>query len=139
MNEGHIKFLHVVGPDTKNSFGIMQQIHATQDMREHRFLITAYESCKQRFPKLEQFPDNLYIPEHCGFPKRLRRIAFFLRHLRDADVIVWHSLFFTTRKYIWFLFAFPSLMENPCGSSGTPTCTCGSIQRPRCATASRIT
>ena len=110
MNEGHIKFLHVVGPDTKNSFGIMQQIHATQDMREHRFLITAYESCKQRFPKLEQFPDNLYIPEHCGFPKRLRRIAFFLRHLRDADVIVWHSLFFTTRKYIWFLFAFPSLM-----------------------------
>lgn len=111
MNEGHIKFLHVVGPDTKNSFGIMQQIHATQDMREHRFLITAYESCKQRFPKLEQFPDNLYIPEHCGFPKRLRRIAFFLRHLRDADVIVWHSLFFTTRKYIWFLFAFPSLME----------------------------
>ncbi len=111
MNEGHIKFLHVVGPDTKNSFGIMQQIHATQDMREHRFLITAYESCKQRFPKLEQFPDNLYIPEYCGFPKRLRRIAFFLRHLRDADVIVWHSLFFTTRKYIWFLFAFPSLME----------------------------
>lgn len=77
MNEGHIKFLHVVGPDTKNSFGIMQQIHATQDMREHRFLITAYESCKQRFPKLKQFPDNLYIPEHCGFPKRLRRIAFF--------------------------------------------------------------
>ena len=106
MKAEKIKFLHIVGPDTKNSYGIMSQIHKKQDMNEHRFLITAYESCKERFPKLEEFDDNIFMPEECPWPRRLRRLLFFYRTLSSAEILVWHSLFFTTQKYMCFLLFF---------------------------------
>lgn len=106
-----IKYLHIVGPDTKNSYGIMSQIHRKCDMKKHRFLITAYESCKQRFPKLQEFDDNIFIPEACPWPKRIWRLLFFYRALSNAEILIWHSLYFTTQKYIWFLFFFPSLSK----------------------------
>ena len=111
MKAEKIKFLHIVGPDTKNSYGIMSQIHKKQDMNEHRFLITAYESCKERFPKLEEFDDNIFMPEECPWPRRLRRLLFFYRTLSSAEILVWHSLFFTTQKYMWFLFFFQKFLK----------------------------
>jgi len=106
-----IKFLHVIGPDTKNSYGIMSQIHKTQNMEEHRFLIMAGEKVKARFPKLEEFDDNLFIPTDCPRPRRLNRILFMYRQLRDADVVIWHSLFFTSQKFLWFVFFFRNLLK----------------------------
>lgn len=106
-----IKFLHLVGPDTKNSYGIMSQIHKTQNMEEHRFLITSYESSRERFPKLKEFDDNLYIPKDCSCPKRLHRIWYLYRTLSQADVLIWHSLYFTTQKYVWFLAFFRKLLK----------------------------
>ncbi len=106
-----IKFLHIVGPDTKNSYGIMSQIHKTQNMEEHRFLITASDKVKLRFPKLLEFDDNLYLPEVCPKPSRLYRVWYMYRLLRNADVIIWHSLFFTTQKFLWFIFFFRHLLK----------------------------
>ena len=109
--EKRIKFLHIVGPDTKNSYGIMSQIHKTQDMDEHKFLITSYEKSRERFPKLQEFDDNLFIPEDCPSPKRLHRIWYLYKTLSRADVLVWHSLYFTTQKYTWFLFFFRHFLK----------------------------
>lgn len=106
-----IKFLHIVGPDTKNSYGIMSQIHKTQNMDEHRFLITSYESSRDRFPKLQEFEDNFFVPENCPWPRRLRRLWYFYRTLSRAEVLIWHSLYFTTQKYVWFLFFFQKLLK----------------------------
>ena len=106
--EKRIKYLHVVGPDTKNSYGIMSQIHKTQNMEDHRFLITAYESFRDRFPKLYEFDDNLFMPENCG---RLSRFTYLYHVLSQADVIIWHSLYFTTQKYLWFIFVFRHFLK----------------------------
>ena len=103
-----MKFLHIFGPDTKNSYGIMSQLHKYCDLTEHSFLITAYESVKKRFPKLGEFPDLIFIPEDAG---RIARFVYFYRQLRDADVIILHSLYFTTQKYIYFLFFFRKLLK----------------------------
>ena len=103
-----IKFLHIIGPDTKNSYGIMSQIHKNFDMKQHQFLITAYESCKKRFPKLFEFKDNWFIPEHCS---RLRRILIFYKMLNNAEFLIWHSLYFTTAKYVYFLFFFKKFLK----------------------------
>lgn len=99
-----MKFLHVLGPDTKNSYGILSQLHKHCDPQEHEFLIAAYASCKSRFPKLNEFPELSFIPERGG---RLSRILYFYRKLSKADVIIWHSLYFTTKKYLLFLWLFP--------------------------------
>ncbi len=101
-----IKFLHIVGPDTKNSYGIMSQIHKTQNMDEHRFFIGAYENCRERFPKLYEFDDNIFMPDKCPKPGRLYRLWFFYKTLKNADVLIWHSLYFVTQKYLWFLYLF---------------------------------
>lgn len=86
----------------------MTQLYSHVDLEEHRFLIAAYESCKSRFPKLEEFPGLLFIPEETS---RANRVLFFRKQLTDADVIIWHSLFFTTQKYVWFLFLFQDLLK----------------------------
>lgn len=103
-----MKFLHVLGPDTKNTYGIMSQLFKHCDLSEHRFLIAAYASAKQRFPKLEEFPGLMFVPENAG---RLKRILFFARELQQADVIIWHSLFFTTQKYLYFLAFFTKYLK----------------------------
>lgn len=96
-----MRFLHVFGPDTKNTYGILSQLYSHCDPEEHRFLIAAYASAKTRFPKLEEFPALLFIPEESG---RLGRIRFFQKQLDEADVVIWHSLYFTTQKYLYFLY-----------------------------------
>ena len=106
--EKKIKFLHIFGPDTKNSYGIMSQLYSHVDLSEHRFLITAYESCKGRFPKLEEFPELDFIPEDAGRPQRL---LYFYRRLNEADVIIWHSLYFTTPKYVHFMYFFRKFLK----------------------------
>ena len=103
-----MKFLHIFGPDTKNSYGIMTQLFKHCDLEEHHFLIAAYESCKKRFPKLNQFPGLIFIPEKAS---RLKRVLFFYKQLQEADVIIWHSLFFTTQKYVYFLYAFRKFLK----------------------------
>lgn len=103
-----MKFLHIFGPDTKNSYGIMTQLFKHCDPEEHKFLITAYESCKTRFPKLNEFPGLLFIPQKAS---RLQRIMFFINQLQQADIIIWHSLYFTTQKYIYFLYAFRKFLK----------------------------
>lgn len=103
-----VRFLHIMGPDTKNSYGIMSQIYKNCDMNQHQFLITAYESCKKRYPKLYEFERNWFVPEHCS---RLRRLLFFYKALKNADFLIWHSLFFTTQKYIYFLFLFRKFLK----------------------------
>ena len=103
-----IKYLHVVGPDTKNSYGIMSQIHKTQDMTQHRFLIGAAESCKERFPKLKEFDDNLFLPSDCS---KFGRFLFVYRLFSQADVIIWHSLYFATQKFVYFLYIFRKFLK----------------------------
>lgn len=78
------------------------------DLKEHKFLITSYESCKLRFEKLNEFNDLLFIPENCS---RVNRIIFFYKLLKKADIIIWHSLFFTTKKYIYFLYIFRNFLK----------------------------
>jgi hypothetical protein len=104
----NIKFLHVFGPDTKNSYGIMSQLHKTCDLNKHKFLITAYSSCKTRFPKLEEFPDLIFIPEAGG---RFERMVFFYKILSESEIIIWHSLYFTTPKYTYFLYMFRKFLN----------------------------
>lgn len=103
-----MKFLHVFGPDTKNTYGIMSQLFKHVDRREHSFLIGAYASVKARFPKLEEFEGLMFIPEQAS---RLERMRFFYRQLEQADVIIWHSLFFTTQKYLYFLALFTKFLK----------------------------
>lgn len=103
-----IKFLHVLGPDTKNSYGILSQLHKKCDSSKHKYLITSYESSKARFPKLEEFPDIFYIPEYCS---RLKKILYFKDILDKSEIIIWHSLYFTTFKYLLFLFVFRYLLN----------------------------
>ncbi len=103
-----IKYLHIFGPDTKNSYGIMTQLHKYCDLEQHKFLIAAYRECKNRFPKLKEFDDLIFIPDECS---RLQRIWFFLKILGSAENIIWHSMFFTTKKYLYFLFFFRGILR----------------------------
>ncbi len=107
-NDKPIEFLHVIGPDTKNSYGIMSQIHKNCDMTKHKFIVTAYTECRNRYPKLYEFEDVMFVP-HEG--TRLQRILFFYRLLKSAKHIVWHSLYFTTKKYLYFLYFFKSIQK----------------------------
>ncbi len=95
------KFLHVFGPDTKNSYGILSQLHKKFSSEEHKYLISSYASNRQRFPKLQEFDDLMFIPEEGSI---LGKIWFFFKTLWDSEIIIWHSLYFTTYKYTIFLY-----------------------------------
>ncbi len=108
MSQKKIEFLHIIGPDTKNSYGIMNQLHKHCDLERHKFLISAYDECRNRFPKLKEFDDLMFIPCKGG---RLKRIIYFYKMLNSAEHIIWHSLFFTTRKYLLFLYFFKKFQK----------------------------
>lgn len=108
MSKNKIKFLHIFGPDTKNSYGIMRQLHKYCNLDEHKYLIAAYDECKERFPKLNEFPDLIFVPHDCS---RFKRIVFFVKLLMSAENIIWHSLFFTTKKYLYFLYVFRHFLK----------------------------
>lgn len=107
----NIEFLHVVCADTKNTYGIMSQIHKRQDMSKHRFLITASESCKERFPKLYEFDDNIFMPGGNYITRKVKSVLFFYRMLASAKNIVWHSLFFGTQRYIWLIYFYRRFLK----------------------------
>ena len=86
----------------------MQQIYKNCDMSRHQFVIAAYKEAQMRFPKLNEFPNLIFIPDRGG---KIKRILFFFSLLKNADHIIWHSLFFTTRKYLYFLYFFKSLQK----------------------------
>ncbi len=112
MSKKKIKFLHLLGPDTKTSYGIMTQLFRRQNLDDHKFLITSYESSAERFPKLKEFENLMYIPEKCPLPRRLWRFLYFLKTIKRAEVPIFHSLFFTTNKYVWALFFCRRLLKN---------------------------
>lgn len=101
-------FLHIIGPDTKNTYGIISQIYKHCDMSKHQVLVSAYEEARNRFPKMKEWDGLMFIPHKGG---KLKRILFFYRTLRDAEHIIWHSLFFTTKKYLLFLYFFKSFLK----------------------------
>lgn len=109
LKKNEINFLHVIGPDTKNSYGIMTQIYKRFDMTKHKFFITSYEDCKDRFPKLNEFENLEFVPKKNV--NKIQRVLGFYKKLQEADVIIWHSLFFTTKKYILFLYFFRKFLK----------------------------
>lgn len=104
----NFKILHIFGPDTKNSYGILKQLHMNFDNSKHKYLITSYKNATERFPKLKEFDDLYFIPHTGG---KIKRIFYFYKLLSNHDLIVWHSLYFTTFKYMLFIYAFKKFLK----------------------------
>lgn len=103
-----IKFLSIVGPDTKTSYGIMSQMHLNCDMDKHKFFVLATDNCRNRFPKLYEFPDLMFMPKN---KSRLGKIKYFYDLLNRSEHIIFHSLYFTSYKFTLFLFVFRKFLK----------------------------
>ena len=102
-----LKYLHIFGPDTKNSYGIMSQLYLHLDLTRHRFLIMGSRKNMARFPKLKEFRGLQFIPD----VNPIKKIIHFYKKLTEADVIVWHSLFFPRQQYAYFLALFRHFLK----------------------------
>lgn len=103
-----VKFLSVICPDTKTSYGILSQLISHCDLNQHKFFVTANEDCRERFPKLYEFENLIFLPKT---KNPLKKFVFFYKLLNSADFIIFHSLYFTSAKYRWFYFLFKKFLK----------------------------
>ena len=103
-----MKYLHVIQANERNSYNLFLQMHERYDLSDHTFFVCNYRRVVSRaFPKFYEFKNFVYMEEKGTIKKLIK----FYKLFKEADHIVLHSLIFTSKKYLLFLYLFRSFLK----------------------------
>ncbi len=103
-----MKFLHIVQANERNSYNLFRQMHERYDLSDHVFFVCNYRRVVSRaFPKFYEFKNFVYMEEKGTIKKLIK----FYKLFKEADHIILHSLIFTSKKYLFFLYLFRGFLK----------------------------
>ncbi|KEJ92147.1 hypothetical protein EH55_05270 [Synergistes jonesii] len=90
-----MNYLHILPSDTIRTCRVIEMMQEHFDIKEHHFMIMAdKEYVTKHYPVLLNFPWLMFLnkPSKNTFFKKLKIVRPVAKQMKNADVIVWHSL-----------------------------------------------